>query len=791
MVRLGLLGTFVAVLALTAVAALMQARHSAAFGLSADPTGPSEGLGKSPRSGEATPPVFPLFSTSGFENGGYPTAARFTGPIADRQSFESIRAVIKGRTERGRTRVLAELKDLPRNRADYALRSFQLQGTLALLAMYEGNFDEAAQWTKRAQSSGAGLPPSLVTNLEALLGVIHLRRGETENCLECRGPSSCIFPIVPEARHQKPSGSREAIRHFTAYLDQRPDDRGVRWLLNIAYMTLGEYPARVPAQYLMPLEPFQSKLDIGRFENVAPAAGLGVRGPNMAGGSIFDDFNGDGHPDILTTSYDVDLGSSLFINRGDGTFDDHSESSGLIAQPLAVNAAQADFDNDGRLDVLLIRGGWESPYRQSLMHNKGDGVFEDVTMASGLGEPIASHSAAWGDFDNDGLVDLFMCGEYAGSPLDINSAYMGDVSFADPRNLCRLYKNRGDGTFVNVAERAGVVNARFAKGATWGDYDGDGWLDLYVSNMGADNRLYHNRGDGTFIDVANTLGVSEPQFSFSCWFWDFDNDGRLDLFVNEYAGSLYDVVASALGEKQGSASHPRLYHNLGAAGFRDVSREVGLDRVILAMGASFGDIDNDGFLDVYLGTGQPGFSVLIPKLLFKNVAGRRFEDITTSSGTGHLQKGHGISFADMDDDGDLDLFMETGGAVPGDKAYNVLFKNPGHRRHWLKLKLVGTQSNHSALGARIRVDVQDSEGVVRSVYRQVGGGASYGGNSLVELVGLGDAQRASKVTVHWPASGTEQTFRDVKGDQTLEIIEGTSTLRSLSPSTVRLSRRSN
>ena len=133
----------------------------------------------------------------------------------------------------------------------------------------------------------------------------------------------------------------------------------------------------------------------------------------MAGGSVFDDFNGDGLPDIFTTSFDTDLGASLFVNRGDGRSRTAPKRPGSSGQPLAVNAAQADFDNDGHLDVVLLRGGWENPARLSLLRNKGDGVFEDVTVAAGLGEPIASQSAAWGDFDNDGHVDLYVCGEYA------------------------------------------------------------------------------------------------------------------------------------------------------------------------------------------------------------------------------------------------------------------------------------------------------------------------------------------------------------------------------------------
>src|SRR5262249_41481742 len=151
-----------------------------------------------------------------------------------------------------------------------------------------------------------------------------------ENCVECIGPSSCILPLGPEAVHQLPSGSRDAVGYFLEYLRQRPEDHAVRWLLNVASMTLGDYPERVPPEFLMPLgPPGSADGGVGRFENVAAAAGLGARGPNMAGGSVFDDFDGDGRPDVLITSLDPDLGASLFINRGDGSFEDRSEAAGL------------------------------------------------------------------------------------------------------------------------------------------------------------------------------------------------------------------------------------------------------------------------------------------------------------------------------------------------------------------------------------------------------------------------------------------------------------------------------
>ena len=157
------------------------------------------------------------------------------------------------------------------------------------------------------------------------------------------------------------------------------------------------------------------------------------------------------------------------------------------------------------------------------------------------------------------------------------------------------------------------------------------------------------------------------------------------------------------------------------------------------MGCNFGDIDNDGFLDIYLGTGGMCYEYLVPNLMFKNVDGRRFEDVTSSSGTGHLQKGHGVSFADWDGDGDLDFFCELGGAVPGDKSYNLLFQNPGHGRHWLKVKLVGTATNRAALGAKIKVELKSLDGSSRSIHRTIGNNSSFGGNSLVESIGLLDA----------------------------------------------------
>jgi hypothetical protein len=727
--------------------------------------------GKSEASSESgQPAVFDVILEK-FEDGGYQTACRFMVPIRDPGSLQELREAIRGRGRRGITALRAQYDHLrPDARAsrEQVLKKISLEQSIGLLYLYEGKFFEASTWFEKALESSRApeVPVKTRTRLMALLGISALRRGEVENCLECVGPSSCIFPIASEAVYRNQAGAREALKWFTAYLEESPRDLRVIWLLNITAMTLGEYPDGVPARYRLPAELFRRKGTIGRFENLSAAVGLTARGPNQAGGSVFDDFTGDGLPDLFTTSLDADLGASLFVNRGDGTFEDRSASAGLGEQVYALNVTRADYDNDGHLDVLLLRGGWEKPLRMSLLRNLGNGHFVDVTIASGLAEPIATESAAWGDYDNDGRIDLFVCGEYLPPGGALSSTPH------DPRNRCRLYHNRGDGRFEDVAAAAGVVNERCAKGSAWGDYDEDGRIDLFVSNMGQPCRLYHNDGNGTFHDVAGELGVPGADFSFACWFWDYDNDGLLDLYVNDYRARPAEVLLSAMGVKIGGSSRPRLYRNAGHLGFRDVTAEAGLDRAMAPMGANFGDIDNDGFLDIYLGTGDMSYEGLDVKLMFRNRDGLSFEDVTLSSGTGHLQKGHGVSFADWDCDGDLDLFVELGGGTPGDQGYNALFQNPGSGRHWLKVKLIGTQTNRAAIGARMRVDLKSSHGQTRSIHRTVGNNSSFGGNSLVETIGLLDNAHVDALTVFWPVSHTTQTFHDLPADQAIEITEG-------------------
>jgi hypothetical protein len=447
----------------------------------------------------------------------------------------------------------------------------------------------------------------------------------------------------------------------------------------------------------------------------------------------------------------------------DGTFADRSKEAGLTGIFGSLNLDHADFDNDGDLDVVALRGGWMREggrHPKSLLRNDGNGRFTDVTFAAGLGQVYyPSQTVAVADYDNDGDLDLFF-----GNEVEEKDPYPSE-----------LFRNNGDGTFTDVAEAAGVRNFRFAKGASWGDYDEDRWPDLYVSNFDGDNRLYRNRGDGTFEDVAPKLGLTKPYRSFPCWFWDFDNDGNLDLWVSSYWPHVMYTAATFL-KTPSPAELACLYRGDGKGGFVDVAPAQNLRRVDMPMGCNFGDLDNDGWLDFYLGTGAPTYEGIVPNRLYRNRGGIGFSDVTTAAGMGHLQKGHGVAFVDLDEDGDQDVFEEMGGAFPGDAFGNTLYENPGFGHRWIKLRLTGTKSNRSAIGARIRVEIVEG-GKRRSIHRTVNTGGSFGSNPLRQEIGIGKAERVELVEVYWPTSDTTQRFENLAPGRMYEIVEGDATIR--------------
>jgi hypothetical protein len=604
---------------------------------------------------------------------------------------------------------------------------------------------ELRSWVEQDDALAQGYLYTIIYNQ----GVVALRRGENENCIMCRGESSCILPIAPAAVHSNPVGSRLAIGHFTEYLAQFPGDLGVCWLLNLAHMTLGEHPEKVDPPFRLDIARFvRSEFDIGHFRDVGHL--VGVNRFNQSGGAIIEDFDNDGLLDLAVTTFDCTGPMSYYRNKGDGTFDDRSKDAGVTDQLGGLVCYQADYDNDGRMDIFIPRGAWfPYPIRPSLLRNAGGGRFADVTKEAGLLQSVNSNAAAWADFDNDGWVDLFVACE---------------------RQHHRLYRNRRDGTFEEVAVKTGVQGdpKDFCKGCTWIDFDNDDYPDLYLNNMDGTGRLYHNNHDSTFTDDTAARGIYGPVAGFSCWTWDYDNDGWLDIFATCYDRSLGDLVGGLLGLPHARYSS-RLYHNANGKAFEDVARAAGLDMVFATMGSNFADFDNDGWLDLYLGTGEPGIDFLVPNRMFKNVDGKRFAEITGTSGTGHLQKGHGIACGDWDRDGDVDLFVQTGGAINGDKYHNVLFQNPGQGNHWLTVKLIGKKTNRAAIGARIKVVTSGEKPL--TIHRHVSSGSSFGANTLQQTIGLAQARQVAILEIHWPASKTTQIFRDIAADQAIEVTE--------------------
>ncbi len=631
---------------------------------------------------------------------------------------------------------------------------------LAQMWSFQGKMDKAIEEFQTAyQIAAAHGRKDIMVDLDEKLGIAYLHQGVLENSVNTTHVKSCLFPIDPEARYELTSSSENAIKHLLKYLQQDPSDLEVKWLLNLAYMTLGKYPEGVPKQHLIPPAVFESKENIGRFVDVAPSLGLNTVG--MSGGAIMDDFDNDGFLDIVTSSSDPCDPMHYFHNNGDGTFTDQTARAGLSNQLGGLNLLQADYNNDGCLDILVLRGAWTLPMRKSLLRNNCDGTFTDVTRESGLAIPATStQTAGWLDFDNDGNIDLFVGNEF--SPA-------------------QLFHNNGDGTFTEVAHAAGVDRTMFTKGVAVGDYDNDGYPDIYVSNRG-ENFLYHNNHDGTFTDVARQLHVQGPILSFPVWFFDYDNDGWLDLFVPSHYASVVEVVRGFLNiPVQGETT--KLYRNTGGS-FQDVSKEVGLaGHTFMPMGANFGDVDNDGYLDFYLGTGAPSLGALLPNVLFRNVQGQRFVDITASSGTGCLHKGHGVAFGDINNDGLEDILIEMGGGLPGDKHATLLFKNPGNKNNWISIRLVGVKTNRAAIGARIKLTLETEGHGHRFVHRVVGSGGSFGASPLQQHIGLGTAKRIETLEIWWPRSNTRQIFQNVSANQFIEIKE-------LEKNFVKLNRRS-
>jgi hypothetical protein len=632
-----------------------------------------------------------------------------------------------------------------------------------------GENQQALDTLKIVEQNGRGTPefdaPANRANFGLTKALCYLRMAEQRNCLSNHNADSCLLPLKGGGIHLWTDGSRNAIGVLTNLLAEFPENLPGRWLLNIAAMTVGDYPAKVPARWLVPPSVFDSDYDIKRFTDVAGPAGLAVN--EVSGASVVEDFDGDGFLDVIVTAIGLRDQMHYFHNDGDGRFTERTRQAGLTGLTGGLNVITADYNNDGFTDLLVLRGAWmreQGLFPNSLLRNNGDGTFEDVTEAAGLLSFHPTQTGAWLDFDGDGWLDLFIANE---------------TLPGGPPHPCELYRNNHDGTFTNIAAVANLAVLAYVKGVACADFNNDGRPDLYLSILGRPNMLFRNdgplgadsRGGWKFTQVAAAAHVQLPVSSFPAWFFDYDNDGWEDIFVAGYKiGDVGDIAADYLGlPSKGERS--RLYHNLGNGTFADVTREAHLDHVLQAMGSNFGDLDNDGWLDFYLGTGDPDLMTIVPNRMFRNAEGKGFQDVTTSGGFGNLQKGHGVSFADLDNDGDQDIHENMGGAVSSDTYPNVLFLNPGHGNHWLKLQLVGVKANRSAIGARITVTVTRPAGGPRNICRTVNTGGSFGCNPLRQEIGLGNATAIQTVEIRWPGSGTVQKISGLALDRFYRIRE--------------------
>jgi hypothetical protein len=517
-----------------------------------------------------------------------------------------------------------------------------------------------------------------------------------------------------------------------------------------------------------------------RFHNVAEAAGVTFvyqHSPtpdkhyveSAPGGLAVFDYNGDGRPDIFFTNGAPtpslektfpEYSNRLYRNDGGMRFTDVTESAGVRGVGYEMGAAAADYDNDGHVDLFVA-----GVRRNQLLHNRGDGGFDDVTDRAGIASGDWAVAGGWFDYDNDGRLDLFVVNYVQWTPQ--SNRYCGDQTrgvriYCHPRFFQglanRLYRNRGDGTFEDVTARAGLLS-HVGKGMSvaFADFDHDGRLDAFVTNDTVPNFLFHNKGDGTFTETGLLAGVSVPESgrpvsSMGTAAEDYDNDGWEDILVTALSGETFP-----------------LFRNDGHGGFVDAASASGVGTLSLKLSgwcAVLADVDNDGLKDIFtansqandrIGEFQPTAWKQSNSLLLN--AGRgRFRDATAESGLDGAAAVHrGCGVADFDGDGRLDFVVLTLGS-PAE-----LWKNEGSSaNHWLIVKLTGTKSNRDGIGARVTVGNQ-----VRTMTTAVG----YASSSHAGLhFGLGPDSSAVRVEVHWP-SGTRQVLESVKTNQVLQVKE--------------------
>jgi hypothetical protein len=496
------------------------------------------------------------------------------------------------------------------------------------------------------------------------------------------------------------------------------------------------------------------------------------------------DYDGDGFPDIYFVNgrdlYNrgISVTNALYHNNGDGTFTDVTVRAGVPGTAYGLGCAWGDYDNDGHPDLYVTQYG-----KNVLYHNNGDGSFADVTAKAGVPATelgTTFHSAAtFFDYDRDGYLDLYVGGYGNFLAKSQRSCDIGHGVLSPCRPLVYpgspgvLYHNNRNGTFSEVTRRAGVYQPNgYNLAVSAGDYDNDGWPDLFVANDGTAASLYRNNHNDTFSDVGMSSGMAltadgNAMASMCVALGDYTNDGNLDLFITDF-----ELLSD------------HLWHNDGRGNFEEVSDAAGITaptRNVLSFGGGFFDYDNDGWLDLFIANGHISAAIakVSPEMtyqqidsLFHNEHNGKFMDVTRISGAGFAKPfvGRGVAFADFDNDGWVDVVVGNNGSRP------LLLHNDGSgngepKSHFVSFKLVGTSSNRDAMGARI---VLRAGGITQM--REVQGGGSFMSQSDLRVhFGLGRVNRAATVEVRWP-SGLRQEFRNVAADAFYRIVERESRL---------------